>query len=262
MLSRRWHELTAAEIAGIERARAVVVLPIGAIEQHGPHLATGVDAVLAQEALERALSRLPQEAVVLTLPLMPYGKSTEHEGLPGALSLGAVTLLQLLSDIGASVARSGFRRLFLLNGHGGNRAVLEIAARDLRARHGLITAQGSWEGFANTADIVGPDEARHGLHAGDVETSAMLHAFPHMVRPDACRDFGTPHRQWEGVPQLALHGHPAQPGWLISDVTTDGAVGNAAAASTAKGRLLLDRAAAGIAAFLAAFATFNPGEGA
>jgi creatinine amidohydrolase len=255
--------MTAAEIASLDREAVVVVLPIGAIEQHGPHLATGVDALLAQEALERALARLPGGATVLALPLMPYGKSTEHEGLPGALSLGALTMLQFLSEIGASVARSGFRRLFILNGHGGNRAVLEIAVRDLRARHGLITAQGSWEGFADAAEIVGADEARDGLHAGDVETSAMLHAFPRLVRPGACRDFGTAQPRWAAAsPRLGLQGRAAQPGWIISDIAADGAVGNAGAATAAKGQLLLDRAAEAIAAFLAAFATFEPGPGA
>jgi creatinine amidohydrolase len=228
--------MTAAEIASLDREAVVVVLPIGAIEQHGPHLATGVDALLAQEALERALARLPGDATVLALPLMPYGKSTEHEGLPGALSLGALTLLQFLSEIGASVARSGFRRLFILNGHGGNRAVLEI---------------------------VGADEARDGLHAGDVETSAMLHAFPRLVRPGACRDFGTAQPRWAAAsPRLGLQGRAAQPGWIISDIAADGAVGNAGAATAAKGQALLDRAAEAIAAFLAAFATFEPGPGA
>lgn len=249
-----WGALTAPEIAALDRARAIAVLPVGAIEQHGPHLGTGTDADLAQAVLARALPRVAPDLTVLALPTLPYGKSTEHEARPGTLSLSAATLLAVLGDIGASLARGGIGKLLMLNAHGGNRAVLEIACRDLRARHGLVTAFCAWDALVDCAAIVGEDEAARGIHGGDVETSAMLVAHPERVRMDQARDYRSAHEGWGNGP-IGL-GRPVVPGWLIGDLTVAGAVGNAAAATSAKGEALLDGAAQGLAEALATFDRF------
>lgn len=251
-----WGALTAPEIAALDRTRTIAVLPVGAIEQHGPHLGTGTDADLAGAVLARALPCIAPELTVLAMPVLPYGKSTEHEAVPGTLSLSATTLLAVLSDIGQSLARAGIGKLLILNAHGGNRAVLEIACRDLRARHGLVTAMCNWDSLVDCAAIVGAAEAARGLHGGDVETSAMLAACPDRVRMAEARDFRSSHEGWTTGNQLLGMGRPVVPGWLVGDLNRAGAVGNAAAATASKGAALLDGAAQGLAEALAAFDHF------
>lgn len=251
-----WGALTAPEIAALDRTRAIALLPIGAVEQHGPHLGTGTDADLAGAVVARALDLIDPDLTVLALPAQPYGKSTEHEAVAGTLSLSAATLLALLDDIGASLVRAGIGKLMILNAHGGNRAVLEIACRDLRARHGLVTAHCLWDGLVDAAAIVGPAEAARGLHGGDLETSAMLAAFPDRVRMASARDFASAQEdRAAGNGRLGL-GRPVALGWLIGDLTRAGAVGNAAAATAGKGAALLDGAARGLAEALAEFDRF------
>lgn len=257
----QWADLTAPEFAALDRAGAVAVLPIGAVEQHGPHLALSVDRDLTLAVLARALPLVPPGLTVLVLPVQALGKSTEHEAWPGTLSLSAETLLRVLHDIGASVARAGMRRLLVVNGHGGNRAILDIACRDLRAASGLITAHVAWDDLAGAEGIVGADEARDGLHAGDVETSAMLAAHPDGVRMDRAENFRPASADWRADhPALGLGGAPARPGWLMADIHPLGAAGNAAAATAGKGEALMSQAALGLSALIADFARFEPGR--
>jgi creatinine amidohydrolase len=192
--------------------------------------------------------------------MQAIGKSNEHSTWPGTLSLSVDTLLRVLGDIAASVARAGVGRLMIVNGHGGNRPVLEIACRDLRAAHGLITAHVAWDDLAGADAIVGADEARDGLHGGDVETSAMLAAHPGKVRMDRAADFGSAHLGWRVVhPGLGLGAAPLRPGWLMGDLNPAGAVGNAATATAAKGNALLDHAGAALARLIADFAALEMG---
>jgi creatinine amidohydrolase len=255
-----WADLTAPEFAALDRERAVAILPIGAIEQHGPHLAMSVDRDLTLAVLTRALPLIDPALIVLALPVQAIGKSTEHQAWPGTLSLSADTLLRVLHDIAASVHRAGVPRLLFLNGHGGNRALLELACRDLRAGLGLVTAHVAWDDLAGAEGIVGAAEARNGLHAGDVETSAMLAAHSAHVRIDQARDFGSAHLKWQRAhPDLGLGAAAMRPGWLMGDLNPQGAVGNAAAATTAKGEALLSHAAQALARMVGDFARFAAG---
>jgi creatinine amidohydrolase len=231
-----WADLTAPDFAALDLAQAVAILPIGAIEQHGPHLPLSVDRDLTMAVLTRAMPLVPPDLTVLALPVQAIGKSTEHQAWPVTLSLSADTLFRVLHDIAASIRRAGVPRLLILNGHGGNRALLDLACRDLRADLGLVTAHVAWDDLANAGAITGEDEARNGLHAGDVETSAMLSAHPAPVRMDRARDFGSTHLDWQAShPDLGLGSAPLRPGWLMGDLNPQGAVGNAAAATAAKG---------------------------
>lgn len=254
-----WADLTAPEFAALDREGAVAMLPIGAIEQHGPHLAMSVDRDLTLAVLTRAMPLIDPALTVLALPVQAIGKSTEHLAFAGTLSLSADTLLRLLHDVAASVARTGIRRLLFVNGHGGNRALLEIACRDLRAGLGLVTAHVAWDDLAGAASIVGPMEAANGLHAGDVETSAMLLAHPDKVRMAGTEDFGSAHLSWRAThPDLGLGAASLRPGWLMGDLNAKGAVGNASAATAEKGEALLAHAAERLAKLVADFARFDP----
>jgi creatinine amidohydrolase len=255
-----WADLTAPEFAALDRERAVAILPIGAIEQHGPHLAMSVDRDLTLAVLTRALPLVDPALTVLALPIQAIGKSTEHQAWPGTLSLSADTLLRVLHDLAASVHRAGVPRLMILNGHGGNRALLELACRDLRAEPGLITAHVAWDDLADAGAVVGDAEARNGLHAGDVETSAMLAAHSDKVRKDLTEDFNSAHLAWQhSHPDLGLGDALLRPGWLMGDLNSKGAIGNAAAATAQKGETLLTNAARTLARLIGNFTRFTPG---
>ena len=236
----------------------IAVLPLGATEQHGPHLPLGVDSDLAGAVLARALTRLSPDRSVLVLPTLAVTRSVEHDAFPGTLSLSVDTLLATLRDIGAGVARAGVRRLVLFNAHGGNAAVLEIAARDLRIAHGTIVATSSWFAFAEYAPHYTAEQIRHDIHAGDTETSAMLAVHPQKVAMAAARDFVPTMARWHSA-YIGLD-RAARPAWTAADLHPMGACGNAAAATAEKGAHLLDTAAENVARFLDDFATFDPSE--
>ncbi len=240
----------------------IAVLPVGATEQHGPHLPVSVDSDLVTEVVDRTISLLRADQNVLVLPGLNITKSGEHNRHAGTLSLSADTFLAVLRDIGASVARASVNRLVLFNGHGGNTAVLETAARDLRISHQLIVATCSWFGFSEWDEVLDPDAASVDLHAGESETSAMLAARPQLVDMSRAQNFVPAISNWEKhFSHIGLTGQAARPGWIIDDLHPDGACGNASAATVEKGERLLDTAAANFAQFLAEFARFDHRSG-
>jgi len=241
----------------------IAVLPLGAVEQHGPHLPLSVDRDLADAVVKRSLKALSVDQNVLFLPTLAITKSGEHDRFPGTLSLSAETLLSALRDIGASIARAGVARLVLLNAHGGNTAVLEIAARDLRMTHEMIVATCSWFGFANYDGVIDANALAIDIHAGEIETSAMLAAYPQKVDMMRARNFAPAMIDWHARFQhIGLTGEPARPAWIAEDLNPGGACGNAAAATAEKGEKLLSSAAQNFAAFLREFAQFDHREGA
>ncbi|UWQ90864.1 creatininase family protein [Rhodobacteraceae bacterium M382] len=236
----------------------VAVLPIGATEQHGPHLPVSVDSDLTEAVVSRSLEHLAPEQNVLVLPTLTITKSGEHDNHPGTLSLSAETLLATLHDIGASVARARVDRLVLLNGHGGNTAVLDIVARDLRITHDMIVATCSWFGFADYADLIAPSALSVDLHAGDIETSAMLAERCDQVDMAQARNFIPEMRAWQQMNRfIGLTSEAARPGWIIDDLNADGACGDASAATVEKGEKILSTAAANFALFLDEFSRFD-----
>ena len=134
MPRRCWQDMTTEEFAALDAARVIELLPVGAIEQHGPHLPVSTDACINQGILARALEQMPDDLPVTVLPMLPIGKSSEHLGFPGTLTLSAETLIRLWTEVGLSVARAGVRKLVLFNSHGGQPQVMDIVARDLRVR--------------------------------------------------------------------------------------------------------------------------------
>lgn len=251
-----WHDVKTTDLNTLPDG-LIAILPLGATEQHGPHLPLGTDTVQVNAVLAALWPLLPPSAHVLALPTLAITKSDEHRNFPGTLAISAHTMLAMLDDICASLARSGITRLLMLNGHGGNTALLEIAARSARGDHGLIAAHAAWFAFA---DYTGFDEAAlaHDLHAGDIETSAMLHIAPDLVDRTQAQDFTPKMRDWEAAGHLTgLTGQPARPGWLAEDLGPSGAIGNASAATAEKGAQLIGSAAKGLAAYLQDFARFD-----
>lgn len=229
-------DLPAPMVPGVAEGTSVAVLPIGAIEQHGPHLPLATDALVA-EAVARAV--VEGDPNLWRLPTLAYGKSNEHLGFPGTITLTSETLLRVLDEIAASVRRAGFSRLALLNAHGGNTALLSVAARDARVRQGLMVAalnpMAVAFGEARTPDV-DPDEIQHGIHAGRLETSVMLHLHPDLV--DLASATGKVHRLPEG---LGFAGSQSV-AWLSSDLAGDGVLGDPSEANAEEGGVYFEEA--------------------
>jgi len=239
----------------------VAVLPIGAIEQHGPHLPLSVDRDLVEAVIARALPALAPQQNVLILPTLSITKSDEHSRFPGTLSLDVTTLLAQIADIGASLAAAGLTRLVLFNGHGGNTSALDIAARDLRIEHDMIVATCSWFGFADYSAFDAAEIA-HDIHAGDIETSAMLATKPALVDMSLAQNFEPAMQDWEReITFIGLGTRAAKPAWIAGDLHPSGACGNAAAATIEKGEALLSSAARNFVQFLDEFSSFDHRDG-
>lgn len=256
MPARLWHDLTWREFAALDPARTVALLPIAATEQHGPHLTVSVDTTI-NRGVVRAAMRLIGDAVdLLVLPTQTVGVSVEHDRFPGSLSLRPETALAAWEEIGASVARSGIRRLLLLNSHGGQPQIAEIVCRRLRIAHQMFAATVMWNRLISLSDLVAEEERRFGIHAGQVETALMLALAPGRVRGERLRPFPNATAAWEGLAHLRRGGAVAF-GWQAQDLNPEGAVGNAAAATAELGEAILARAAAALAALIGEIALID-----
>jgi len=256
--SRFWADLGTRDFARLQaqgRADQVVaVLPVAAIEQHGPHLPVSVDTTLVEGIIDAALPHLPPALPVLFLPTQSVGKSNEHMRFPGTLTLSAETLLRVWTDIGESVARAGIRRLVLFNSHGGQVSAMDIVARDLRTRCEMLVFSVNWWTLPLGDAVTGQfsaHEHRFGIHAGDIETSMMLALRPQRVDMAQARDFGSSAQERAARFPILGNGHSAKLGWHMQDYNAMGAAGNAGAATEAKGRALVDSAARQLALLLA-----------
>nr|WP_084455221.1 creatininase family protein [Comamonas composti] len=262
--SRLWEQVGARDFAqaqaGSLASETVAVLPVAAIEQHGPHLPLNVDARLLQGVIDTALPLLPASLPVLFLPPQNIGFSVEHQAYAGTLSLSPATVLALWCEIGACVARSGIGKLLLFNGHGGNVSVMDMVARELRQRHGLLVYSSSWFGLvdASANALFSAHEHRFGIHGGEIETSMMLHLAPETVHMEHARDFASTSEQRARTYALLGNGKSAKMGWAIEDYHPVGAVGNAAAATPERGAAMVAAAAKGLVQLLSEIHALPP----
>jgi creatinine amidohydrolase len=238
---RDWMEMTWQEIAGAGTATArwIAVLPLAAVEQHGPHLPLGVDTYIAEAYLTAVRKILPAALPVTFLPIQRIGISVEHTAYPGTLTVSAATAIAAWTEIGQAVARAGLRKLVLVTSHGGNVSAMELVARDLRARLGMLAVTVAWHRFGYPDDTFTSEERRHGIHGGDIETSLMLAAMPNLVRIDNAAN-ATPATvamarefKWLGASR------PAGFAWMTQDLQTSGALGDATLANAGKGEAAL-----------------------
>ena len=221
-----------------EREDTVIVLPCDAIEQHGPHLPCSVDSVIASGVMGEALRRLPADVRAFALPPITYGKSEEHLHFPGTMTLSGTTLLSTIVEVGESVYRSGFRKLLFANGHGGQPQVLEMAARELRLRHGdfVVVPHGVSRLPSAASRQVSEQEKKLAMHAGHSETALMLALAPETVRMDrAAANFPPPFP----IKLLSPDGRPAC-AWTARDFGPSGVIGDPTSATRAQGEEILD----------------------
>lgn len=243
--SRYWRDLAWTDFPRLDPA-TVVILPVAAIEQHGPHLPLSVDADLNQGILSRALELAPEALPLLVLPPQEVGLSVEHQRFPGTLTLEPETILALWTDLGASVARAGLRRILFFNSHGGQTQVMNLVCTRLRLRFRMLAVGASWfrleQALAGAATLP-ESELRHGIHGGAVETAMMLHLHTEAVRQDAVGDFSS---RWLGYkpefPLVSPEG-PVAFGWETQDLHPSGAVGNASLATAEMGAAIVEDSA-------------------
>ena len=253
LATRRWAELNTRAFAALDPARTVAVLPLGATEQHGPHLPLSVDTVLVDGVVNAALTHLAAADPVLVLPTQTVGLSTEHTAFAGTLHLSPQTLIQLWCDIGASVARAGVKKLLMFNAHGGNVGLMDVVARELRAQHGMLVYSSSWYNLpldANVMSQFSADEHRFGIHAGDIETSMMLALSPNSVSMADAQNFASTSQDRAKHYPVLGNGKSAKLGWHMQDYNPQGAAGNASAATAAKGEALVNSAGEQLALLL------------
>jgi creatinine amidohydrolase len=240
---RDWLDMTWQDIAGAKTEDWIAVLPLAAVEQHGPHLPLGVDSYIADAYLERARDTVPDDLPVTFLPIQRIGVSTEHLAYPGTLTVSAQTAIAAWTELGNSVARAGVRKLVLVTSHGGNVAAMELVARDLRARFGMLAVTVGWHRFGYPADAFSPEEKKHGIHAGDIETSLMLAAKPDTVQMEkAARATPASVAMAQEFKWLGAY-RPAGFAWMTQDLNPTGAIGDATLAKADKGTAALAQGA-------------------
>ncbi|MEM7044441.1 MAG: creatininase family protein [Pseudomonadota bacterium] len=239
-----WQDLSSGAVEALDHAGTIAILPVGAIEQHGPHLPLGVDAMINQGILECAMASLPPGLQVLALPMQPVGKSDEHVSFAGTLTLSAETLIRVWTEIGQSVARTGIRKLVLFNSHGGQIAIMDIVARELRIKDRMLVMAHSWFAGGLPEGLFAEEEVRFGIHAGAIETSMMLHLRPELVDMAKAGTFEPLPATMvsEGYRRLSPVGQ-GRMGWMAEDLHPSGACGDAASADAERGRQLVEHAA-------------------
>jgi creatinine amidohydrolase len=238
---RDWTEMTWREIAGAGEAtrRWIAVLPLAAVEQHGPHLPLGVDSFIAEAYLSRVFQLLPADLPATFLPLQRIGVSAEHVGYPGTLSVSAATAIAAWTEIGESLARSGLRKLVLVTSHGGNSAAMELVASDLRVRLNMLAVTVGWYRFGYPQGTFSSEEKKHGIHGGDIETSLMLAARPDTIAIDKAARAAPASLDMAREFKWLNASRPAGFAWMTQDLHPSGALGDATLATAAKGEATL-----------------------
>lgn len=257
--TRNFAYLTWKQVDALPRASTLLVLPTAAIEQHGHHLPLATDTLINNLLLGKALAQVPAELPIYALPPVCYGKSNEHVGFPGTLSVSAQTFLAVVRDLGASIAASGFKKVVLYNTHGGNTSLVDVLARDLRAEFGLRTF--SLFGSPGAAfEGVSAQERTYGFHAGEIETSYLLHGTPELVHAEEYTTNYIAHV--DELESLKPEGSSANFAWLTKDIAPSGVMGDPTRATAENGERWSDEAAARIAEILVAMYNFEPRHGA
>ena len=243
MTCRNWADLRAPDFAALDPDRTIVVLPTAAIEQHGPHLPVGTDTLIAEGMLAAVRAACPDDLDLVILPVQTVGKSNEHLWAAGTVTLSAETALRAWTEIGLSVARAGLRKLVIVNSHGGNLDLVSILSRELRVQAGMLAVKTQWMSFGAPEGMFSAQEEQFGIHGGDRETSLMLAFRPETVDMTKAQDF----RSTAEESAISPIG-PTSYGWIASDLSQHGVVGEAHLGSADKGILLAKHQAQGFIA--------------
>ena len=225
-----WIERRSSEFDTIDAETAIAILPTAAVEQHGPHLPVGTDTMIMQGMLDRFRRMCPDDIDPYILPVQTVGKSNEHLWAKGTLTLSATEALAAWTAIGLSVARAGFRKIVIINSHGGNLDLISILSRELRVQAGMLAVKCQWGSFGYPNHMYTEQELTYGIHGGDVETSLMLAFDPTCVDMSKAENFISA-AQTSPISPIG----PISRGWIASDLNSKGTVGDASLGTAIKG---------------------------
>jgi creatinine amidohydrolase len=240
MRSGYWQNLTTRDFEHLDPERTIAVFPVAAIEQHGPHLPLATDALINAGIVRTMLRRLPNDTTALVLPALDYGSSDEHADFAGTLTVPTELLLNVWLEIARGIAAVGIRKLVILNSHGGQRSLVDLAALKLRTAYDMFVVRCNYFAFGAPSGLFSDEEWATGLHGGETETSLMLHLHPELVHLDRARHFESlaatlaEGNRWLGVER------PIGFGWKSQDLNPAGVAGNAINADAERGSRYLD----------------------
>ena len=221
--------------------RSTIIWPFGAVEQHGPHLPLATDSIFIEEIINEVLSLIPEEIPLKKIPTQCIGFSPEHVGFQGTITLSSQLLTSLIVEIGKQISDIGFKRLILLNAHGGQISLLNTAARELRSISPNLNVFPCflWSGVKGLEEVLSKSELENGLHASLAETSLMMSLKPELVGDE---------RPCEGIPENKPNGWSlegdAPTAWFTGDISNSGVIGDSRGANIDLGnelkKLLVD----------------------
>ncbi|WP_420391697.1 creatininase family protein [Acuticoccus sp.] len=243
-----WADMTALDFS-TDTDGWVAVVPTAAVEQHGPHLPLGTDAIIAEGMVRTVVERLPAELPVSFLPVQSVGKSNEHIAFRGTLTLSWETAIKAWVELGTALARAGIRRIVFVNSHGGNTAMLDVVTRELRVRFDILAVHTAWSRFGDPG-VIDADERAIGIHGGTEETALVRHFRPDLVREEHVEAFASEQtRLLAERTHLVAHG-PHAFAWKAGDLSPYGVVGDATRATADMGRAIAEHQAAGFVELL------------
>lgn len=240
MTCLKWRELSTTDFNELPKDRMVAVLPLGSTEQHGPHMPVATDALIIETVVNDVIEQL-KDVECIFLPTLWCTKSGEHIKFPGTILLSAETLMNVLNDISASVARAGFKKLVLMNSHGGNSDLLAVAAREIRLKTGLQTFVVDIMRLLAAFPPKNLEPGAYDIHAGYFETSVILARYPKLLEGKNWKGYGSDLKRgklaatYDGFKYLRPQGHPVTIGWVTGDYTDDGVIGDPSYANAEKG---------------------------
>lgn len=240
-----WRYLSRDEIGGIDKNNAIVLVPVAAIEQHGPHLPVGTDSIILEGVMDKFVKEKEFAGKdVLVAPLISIGKSNEHMDFPGTITLKSKTMYDEIYDICSCIVKHGFKKIMLVNSHGGNTDLLNLMSRDLRIDLSAEVFVFDWwftPFWKEIMDKIQESDKTYGVyHACELETALMMAIAPSTVKADKRVD-EIPTEIFKENKYYTPVG-PFNIGWKTKDLTKSGVVGEPSYATPEKGKLFLQYA--------------------
>jgi creatinine amidohydrolase len=247
---RHYAEMASERIASADTREWIAVLPLGATEQHGPHLPPETDWMIADGIVAKTMALMPDLMPATFLPTERIGYSREHANRPGVQTLAFDAAVLRWIEVGERLSEQGIRKFVMLNAHGGNSPLMTIVATELRARCRMLAVATSWTRFGLPFGVVTDEEKAHGIHGGEVETSVMLALRPDLVRMDEARNFPSLQAEMERTAKHLRAYGPHAFGWMGTDLNPTGVVGHAKNATSDQGERIIAHAAQGFVELL------------
>lgn len=258
MEKRFWMQLPTSAFADGEMRDAVAVLPLGASEQHGPHLPVSTDSSIAEGMVQAVVERLPAASKALFLPVLEVTNSIEHTTMPGTLSLGRDLTFKLIMELACSVQRAGVRKLVIINAHGGNVGVMVDASHSIRAELSMLCVATNWMRLGLPDGIIEPEHKALDIHGGQLETSLMLALRSDLVAMDKAENFTSLQKHLGETSDLLRAYGPVGFGWMGSDLNASGALGDARHATSEDGQAIISHQAEQMVRLLGEVQQFQP----